>query len=92
MARRKLRVLYVEGNGKRGSFTRQSWRQSDIGVGLKRSLPMALLDEIDMRFTSHGHIFDAAHQVDLTDMGKGDSEFLRTTRGAVAAGPAGDIT
>ena len=54
-----IRVLCVEGDGKRSAWSSQDWVDSEFGIGLARSLGPELLSRLDVHFSSHTHVFDA---------------------------------
>jgi len=59
MAMRRIRVLCVEGDGKRSSWSSDDWLSSEFGIGLQRSLGPELLSQLDVHFSSHTHVFDS---------------------------------
>src|SRR5450631_32620 len=54
-----IRVLCVEGDGKRSAWSSKDWVDSEFGIGLGRSLGPDLLARLDVHFSSHTHVFDS---------------------------------
>ncbi len=54
-----IRVLCVEGDGKRSSWSSQDWLGSEFGIGLQRGLGPELLSRLEVHFSSHTHVFDS---------------------------------
>jgi len=54
-----IRVLCVEGDGKRSSWSSKDWLGSEFGIGLARGLGPELLSRLDVHFSSHTHVFDS---------------------------------
>jgi len=59
MAQRRIRVLCVEGDGKRSSWSSDDWLGSEFGIGLQRGLGPELISQLDVHFSSHTHVFDS---------------------------------
>jgi hypothetical protein len=55
----RIRVLCVEGDGKRGSWSSDDWDKSEFGIGLQRGLGPELTSQLDVYFSSHTHVFDS---------------------------------
>jgi hypothetical protein len=55
----RIRVLCVEGDGKRGAWSSEDWRESEFGIGLQRGLGPELISQLDVHFSSHTHVFDS---------------------------------
>jgi hypothetical protein len=62
--RRPIRVLCVEGDGKRGSWSSDDWHKSEFGIGLQRGLGPELMSQLDVYFSSHTHVFDSKGTLD----------------------------
>lgn len=54
-----IRVLCVEGDGKRSSWSSDDWLNSEFGIGLQRGLGPELISRLDVQFSSHTHVFDS---------------------------------
>jgi len=56
----RYRVLFVPGSGDRDSLTNSTWQDSDVGVGLRRGLPVGLLSRLVVEGSTHERLLRAA--------------------------------